>query len=171
METVPPFTRPLVPDHELRDVREFMLKFGQLVHNVPGHLTKRKLGEREVFMQEELNEFKEAASKQDLAGMADALVDLCYVLKGTAIMLGLPWEALWADVHRANMSKVKGLTHRGHLVDAKKPEGWIGPKTWELLEEFGYVRASWCTPEWSAHHDESKCRDDEVHQEASHGSV
>ena len=163
IDLIPPFTRPLTPDHELRDVREFMLKFDQLVHTTPGHVTQRKLGERYQFMREELDEFADAAATQDLAGMADALIDLCYVLKGTAIMLGLPWEALWADVHRANMAKVKGITHRGHAVDCKKPEGWVPPATLPILLLSGYDRSQFTIDDCADPILEEKCRDDEVH--------
>ena len=159
MSHVPQFTRLLVPDHELRDVREFMLKFGQLVHLAPVHLTKRKLGERSEFLQEELDEFKAAVETQDLSAMADALIDLVYVAKGTAIMLGLPWEALWADVHRANMAKVRGVTHRGHAVDCKKPEGWAPPQTLPILLDANYIPVNFRV-DGSLEIDEEKCHDD-----------
>jgi predicted HAD superfamily Cof-like phosphohydrolase len=32
-------------------------------------------------------------------------IDLCYVVEGTAIALGLPFEAAYDEVHRSNMSK------------------------------------------------------------------
>lgn len=123
------------------DVKTFQLKFGQLVHAEPTHLTRRKLQERIDFLQEELDEFKKACDEQDLAEQADALVDLVYVALGTANMLGLPWKALWDDVQRANMAKVRGVGKRGHLVDCIKPEGWIGPQTMRILESAGYVQA------------------------------
>jgi predicted HAD superfamily Cof-like phosphohydrolase len=125
------------PDN-VQDVAEFQKKFGHLQNDKPTHLTLRKLKERIVCMQEELDEFTDSAHIQDLAGQADALVDLVYFALGTANMLGLPWQALWEDVHRANMAKVPGVTKRGHLVDCVKPEGWEGPKTLEILERYGY---------------------------------
>jgi len=120
------------------DVADFQKKFGHLHNNKPTHLTLRKLQERTACMLEELQEFVDAAHAQDLAGQADALVDLVYFALGTANMMGLPWQALWDDVHQANMRKVPGVTKRGHLVDCVKPEGWVGPKTLEILERFGY---------------------------------
>ncbi len=141
------------PPHGYSDVRAFHQKFGLLMAGVPRQLTQRKLIERIQFLQEELNEFIEAAGLiknlegnyeespfmgQNLAGQADALVDLVYVALGTAAMLGLPWDELWADVQRANMAKVRGVTHRGHKVDVKKPEGWRGPLTNVILNEAGY---------------------------------
>ena len=123
------------------DVRDFQLKFGMLVHDKPVHLTLRKLNERRLFMQEELNEFLTACVDQDLAGQADALIDLVYVALGTAISLGLPWEALWDDVQRANIGKVRGIGKRGDLVDVIKPPDWVGPSTELILAAAGYVQA------------------------------
>jgi predicted HAD superfamily Cof-like phosphohydrolase len=125
-------------DKELEDVRAFHKKFGILEFNRPGHLTQRKLKERLECMMEELEEFAAACGNQDLAGQTDALIDLVYFAKGTACMLGIPWEELWKDVQRANMEKVRGIGHRGHQVDMVKPEGWQGPKTIEILARAGY---------------------------------
>lgn len=121
------------------DVRDFQEKFGQLLSTDPRHLTQRKLMERWEFLNEELEEFRLAVDTQDLAGQADALVDLVYVALGTANMLGLPWQDLWEDVHRANMAKERGVGKRGHLVDCIKPPGWKGPRTEDILREHGYV--------------------------------
>lgn len=124
---------------ELDDVKDFQTKFSLGDHpQVPSILENNLLDQRIQLMQEELNEFKAASYPAkgrvvDLAGQADALVDLVYVTLGTVAIMGLPWEKLWDDVHRANMSKVRGMTHRGHNNDVTKPEGWVGPKTTEIL--------------------------------------
>lgn len=141
---------------EYTDVRDFQLKFNQLVSFYPRHLTTRKLTERGECMLEELTEFFDAAGlevfeksdgsfgvkpsggPQDMAGMADALVDLVYFALGAAVMMGLPWKELWDDVHRANMAKVAGITHRNHKVDVTKPPGWLPPQTHEILAAVGY---------------------------------
>jgi predicted HAD superfamily Cof-like phosphohydrolase len=138
------------------DVQQFQLKFGHIVNYKPVHLTKRKLLERIKFLQEELDEFTESCGisvitsiegvrqyeiderNQDLPLQSDALVDLTYVALGTGVMMGLPWQELWDDVHRANMEKVRGIGTRGNLVDCIKPEGWQGPKTLEILLAAGY---------------------------------
>jgi predicted HAD superfamily Cof-like phosphohydrolase len=123
---------------KFEDVILFHQKFGLLSHRKPVHLTRRKLGERIDFIGEEFIEFQEACNAQDLAAQADALIDIVYVSMGTADMLGLPWDALWADVQRANMTKERGRTKRGHVVDVTKPAGWVGPKTLEILIAAGY---------------------------------
>lgn len=120
---------------EFDDVRAFYEKFGQPIAKSPTrHLvTETRLQERIDFMQEELDEFKEGAKTHDLELMADSLIDLVYVIKGTALEMGLPWEELWQDVQRANMSKVVGQTKRGIKIDVTKPPGWVGPKTGAIL--------------------------------------
>lgn len=138
------------------DVRAFQHKFGQLVGYAPRHLTKRKLRERIAQMQEELDEFEAAVEADDIAEQADALVDIVYFALGTAAHMGLPWQTLWEDVQRANMSKVAGVKpERGFLVDCIKPEGWEGPKTMEILLAHGYQAPS----------SEDDYVDDEIHKE------
>lgn len=149
--------------NESFDVLNFMLRFGQLPRRLDGaefqtphHITERKLKERYDFMLEELNEFRDAVLVQNMAEMADALVDLVYVAKGTANLMNLPWDELWNDVHRANMSKERGVGKRGNLVDCVKPPGWVGPRPEFILGEAGYDpspldrAAQWDDPEHSA---------------------
>ena len=83
-------------------------------------------------MQEELNEFVGCASVGNMVGMADALADLIYVALGTAYLMGLPFDDIWAVVQKANMAKIPGITKRGMPNDAMKPEGWVGPEA-EIL--------------------------------------
>lgn len=164
--TKPPVSVP-TDDGEMADVRAFAEKFNQLRAETPRHLTRRKLAERANFMLEELKEFTEACglamkivdrsngflsiefaldpdnADQDLSDQADALIDLVYVAKGTAVMLGLPWVPLWDDVQVANMRKELGATTRSrtnpgqYLQDVGKPPGWVGPKTGEILKNYG----------------------------------
>ena len=132
-------------DSEVRDVAEFMLKFGHARPHwlrKPGHVTKAKLLERLAMMREELREFEDAVESQSLPDLADALVDLVYFAKGTANLMGLPWQSLWDEVHKANMAKERGTTKRGFKVDAVKPEGWQPPDLLRILHIFGYVEAA-----------------------------
>lgn len=125
---------------EFQDVRDCHKKFGILESNTPAQLKPDLANERVQFLQEELNEFKEAVELGDIDGQADALIDLVYVAKGTAVMMGLPWEELWNDVQRANMEKKRGVGKRGHAVDLVKPAGWKPPQTGRILKEAGYVK-------------------------------
>jgi predicted HAD superfamily Cof-like phosphohydrolase len=89
------------------------------------------------MMMEELREFAEAVQRGDLADQADSLVDLAYFVLGTAVMMGLPWETLFGEVHRANMQKVLVAcaeeSKRLNKLDVKKPEGWQPPQIEAIL--------------------------------------
>lgn len=119
-------------------MRDFHNKFELLVNKTPIALDQPTAYDRFMFMREELMEFHEAAQKGDLAEAADALIDIVYVAKGTAVMMGLPWKQLWEDVQRANMEKVKVVQERGtekelYHVFVTKPPGWNPPRTKEIL--------------------------------------
>lgn len=70
---------------------------------------------------------------QSLEKAADALADLVYVALGTAHFMGLPFDAIWAEVQRANMQKERATggddprSKRGSRLDVVKPEGWAPP--------------------------------------------
>lgn len=121
------------------DVQEFHEKFGLADQRPlePCFPDGELLEFRTKFMREELNEFVLACDAKDLAGAADALVDLVYVVMGTADLMGLPWEALWAEVQRANMTKQRALrkedSTRGSLHDVIKPPGWTKPRIEHIL--------------------------------------
>lgn len=101
---------------------------------------------RRKFMQEELEEFDEACAAGDLAKAADALVDLTYVVLGTAHLMGLPFDELFARVQAANLAKEraasasesKAKTGRGHRFDVVKPADWTPPKIREALVDAGW---------------------------------
>jgi len=120
---------------EMEDVRAFYEKFNQPMALTPtlDLVTSNRIYERIAFIQEELDEFKEGVVTRDICLAADSLIDLVYVIKGTAIEMGLPWEELWQDVQRANMAKVIGQTKRGIKIDVTKPPGWKGPQTKAIL--------------------------------------
>lgn len=89
---------------------------------------------RENFLREELLEFEGSCKRRDLPEAADALIDLVVVTMGTAVMMGLPWEALWNDVLRANMSKERVVSKRAQGgYDLGKPEGWERPRSKDII--------------------------------------
>jgi predicted HAD superfamily Cof-like phosphohydrolase len=124
-------TPPLSVFKERRDVLAFHQKFNVPMSREPAFLNEAAFNFRVKFMQEELDEFREGHMLGDMHEAADALVDLAYVLHGTALMMGLPWPRLWDEVQRANMAKVRakhaGESKRGSALDVVKPEGWIAP--------------------------------------------
>jgi predicted HAD superfamily Cof-like phosphohydrolase len=58
------------------------------------------------LQREETEELAEAIEAGDVVGVADALADLVYVAYGTAITYGIDLDAVLAEVHRSNMSKL-----------------------------------------------------------------
>ena len=150
-------------DKEFNDVSHFRNFFGLAMPETlkPVHLSMRKLHERIDFMKEELREFETAAEIQDMPGMADALVDLIYVAKGTAAMMGLPWDSLWREVQRANMSKALG-DENNYKSGIIKPPGWTAPDIEYHLRKFGYQRHHYCLPGTNVI-DNEKC-DDRTHK-------
>lgn len=114
------------------DVKAFQRKFMVPMAEAPSLLDKDTLDFRIGFLREELQEFEESAGRDDLEGMADALVDIVYIALGTAHMMGLPWQRLWDSVQEANMAKRMAKpdgsdSKRGSPLDVVKPPGWVGP--------------------------------------------
>jgi dCMP deaminase len=119
-----------------KDVGAFHAKF-KLAHYgdgaAPSLLDHDVLQFRFKFMEEELLEFEEASIDKDLNKAADALADLVYVALGTAHLMGLPFGAVWREVQRANMTKVRAsgandpLSTRNHALDVVKPPGFMAP--------------------------------------------
>ncbi len=124
---------------EQHDVHEFQRQFEIPMAQTPSLLGPELYRFRAGFLEEEVREFREAHDAGDLLGAADALVDLAYVLHGTALMMGLPWPRLWETVQEKNMLKVRALhaadSKRGTTYDVVKPAGWTPPDHREALGE------------------------------------
>lgn len=65
-----------------------------------------RMDEREWILQEEYVEYLEARLSGDIVKVARELADVLYVLYGDAVALGIDADAVLAEVHRANMTKV-----------------------------------------------------------------
>ena len=136
---------------DFEDVGQFHHQFGlpSVIHDggpkpaVEGEALDEIMKLRKERMIEELQEFFDAHDAGDHVEMADALVDLVYVVMGTAHVLGYPWEAIWQEVHAANMRKIRapkdGAGSRyGNGYDVIKPPGWVGPDHKPILERYGW---------------------------------
>jgi predicted HAD superfamily Cof-like phosphohydrolase len=119
-------------------VREFHQRFLGDARATPGLVEDRKLLMRSRLIVEEAGEFVAAAAARDLVGMADALVDLLYVAYGTAVVLGLDLEPLFAEVHRSNMTKRPAEECGGKVV---KGPAFSAPRLRGLLEQQGWPEA------------------------------
>jgi len=83
------------------------------------------------FLQEELNETKEAYEDGDAKEIVDGLIDLCVIAIGTLDAFGCDTAGAWAEVMEANMAKKPGVKATRPnplgLPDLIKPEGWVEP--------------------------------------------
>lgn len=143
-----------------RDVGAFHRKFGlpeasetSLLAGTDPNIPREDVFKyRCEFLLEELRELETAFHRRDLAEIADALADLIWVALGTAHYCGVPFDAVWAEVRRANMEKrpwragdpVKPRARGGvdvAAVEIVKPEGWRPPDVATVLETWGHVPA------------------------------
>lgn len=72
-------------------------------------------GATEIRREEQLSFDVDAFRPVDIVETADACADLRYVVVGTEIALGIPGDAVFAEVHRSNMTKV--LSDGSTMVD------------------------------------------------------
>lgn len=88
-------------------VGEFHSAFGLPIHLIPQQDIPNELAQlRIALLEEEVREFRVAAQSNDLVAVADALGDIAYVLYGAALTYGIDLDAVIAEVHRSNMSKL-----------------------------------------------------------------
>lgn len=91
----------------LAAVAEFHTSFQHPILTEPQIPTTARCVLRVALLQEELKELVAAIDAKDIVEAADAFVDLQYVLSGAILEFGLKdkFPALFAEVHRSNMSK------------------------------------------------------------------
>lgn len=135
-----------------QDIKDFHEKFGLNYDGPPRALPIDLLIFREKFLQEELDEYKDAGALVAMPGshvnkpaglekQLDGLVDLVYVAVGTAYLHGFDFNEAWKRVHAANMAKVRKLSAnqptedsgRQPTYDVVKPEGWVAPDLSDLV--------------------------------------
>lgn len=102
--------------------------FPQAVENMDAETLRQMLMFRLNFIQEELDEAKNADSAEDIV---DAMIDICVVAIGTLDIFSVDCQYSWDVVHAANMAKERGIKPERPnplgLPDLIKPEGWTAP--------------------------------------------
>jgi len=88
------------------NLRDFHEKFGLTINDTPTIPGDDVLQFRINLINEEAEEFEQAAKARNLVEMADALADVIYVALGAAVSLGIDLEPVFQEVHRSNMTKV-----------------------------------------------------------------
>ncbi len=94
---------------------------------------------RHRLMQEENNEYLEAAKNEDLAEIADALGDQLYILCGTILKHGMQdvITEVFEEIQRSNMSKLDTDGNPIYRADGKvlKGENYFKPDIQSILEK------------------------------------
>lgn len=118
-------------------VRQFMEAFGQEINELPSVADFETRQLRYKLIEEELTELYDALKNRDLVGIADALVDLEYVVLGAfhAFGLGAHHEALFREVQRSNMTKLdeNGKPVFNNIGKVTKGPHYEAPKLREIL--------------------------------------
>lgn len=151
----------------MRDIEDFHKKYELAYGGKPRMLPEDLAEFRTEFMHEELGEYEGHTKRlahelqgdlfggnphtvtHHLEGLLDSLVDLTYVVLGTAHLHGFDFRAAWQRVHEANMKKVRASsTMRGKRGDSKfdiiKPPGWKAPSHTDLVS--GHVHQPAASP-------------------------
>lgn len=123
------------------DVKQFMLAADQPVRDEPTVVLDQEKWERFCLLVEEFSEHKQALSdlkkateynskhgvKDAMVDLADSLVDMVYIIIGTAHAYGFDFDALWNEIHGNNMSKIDPETGLVLKVNGKvqKPDDYV----------------------------------------------
>jgi predicted HAD superfamily Cof-like phosphohydrolase len=117
-------------------VEEFHSTYGLPIRREPQIPDKNEVKLRRDLLSEEYWEYDNAAGKNDIVGIADALADMIYIIHGTALVYGIPLDEVFDEVHRSNMSK---LDENGKVIyrdDGKVLKGnlYSPPNIKEILD-------------------------------------
>lgn len=117
----------------INDMSIFHGKFGvrEAVAKLSPEMLEEFLQFRIRFLDEELNELKNAAKEKNWAEVVDALIDLTVVSLGTLDAYGVDAEKAWNLVLDANMTKSPGIKasrpNKFSLPDMIKPPNFVSP--------------------------------------------
>jgi predicted HAD superfamily Cof-like phosphohydrolase len=121
-------------------VKEFHEVFGLDYHNTPSvEVPEKMIALRHRLMQEENDEYLEAAMNGNLSLIADALGDKLYILCGTILAHGLQEKIVevFNEIHRSNMSKLDDEGKPMYREDGKilKSNNYFLPDIKRILEK------------------------------------
>lgn len=102
-----------------QQVKEFHDLFGVPVLDKPQLPVQERLHLRAKLIDEEAEETINALINNDIIEAADGMADLCYVVFGTALELGIDLQKVFDEVHRSNMTKAWAMSE---VID-HLPEG------------------------------------------------
>jgi hypothetical protein len=104
------------PEQMLREFHASKAIHGGLMPSGPTSAIPKWVRDlRMALLTEEVRELYDAAMADDIVKIADGIADIAYVVIGTAVAYGIPFDAVFAEVHRSNMTKVN-TPEEGKLV-------------------------------------------------------
>jgi predicted HAD superfamily Cof-like phosphohydrolase len=123
-----------------RLVREFHLAFGLDARTTPTEISPRHAAHRGELLAEEAAEVAEVSVSGPLDALAHELADVVYVAYGTALVHGIDLDAVIAEIHRANMTKLGPGGRVSRRADGKvlKGEHYRAPDVSEVLRRQGW---------------------------------
>ncbi|MFJ4682524.1 MazG nucleotide pyrophosphohydrolase domain-containing protein [Streptomyces sp. NPDC091377] len=87
-------------------VREFHRAFGLDARSAPSEVPPELAAHRGELLAEEAAEVAEVSVDGPLDRLAHELADVVYVAYGTALVHGIDLDAVLAEIHRSNMTKL-----------------------------------------------------------------
>lgn len=122
-------------------VREFHRAFGLDVRSTPTEVSPRLAAHREELLAEEAAEVAEVSVSGPLDRLAHELADVVYVAYGTALVHGVDLDAVLAEIHRSNMTKLGPGGQVARRADGKvlKGEHYEAPDVSAVLRRQGWT--------------------------------
>ena len=120
------------------DTMAFQQKYGLWRKDQFGILPEEEMKVKIGHLYEELAEIDKAHKEGNIYEISDGLIDLIYVASGLLNLMNIPAQALWNDVQARNMQKIRAtkdnVGKRGSTFDVIKPEGWLPPRTKDIVD-------------------------------------
>lgn len=116
---------------------EFHRAFEVTVRDTPEWPSPEDSELRLRLIAEEFQELRDAIAEGDMVAVADALGDLVYVTYGSAVTFGIDLDAVLAEIHASNMSKLDAEGRPIHDAGGKvlKSDLYWPPDIARVLEE------------------------------------
>ncbi|MFD8047568.1 MazG nucleotide pyrophosphohydrolase domain-containing protein [Streptomyces chartreusis] len=122
-------------------VREFHLAFGLAARSTPAEVSRDLAAHRGDLLAEEAAEVAEVSVTGPLDRLAHELADVVYVAYGTALVHGIDLDAVLAEIHRSNMTKLGPDGQVARRADGKvlKGEHYEAPDVSGVLRSQGWA--------------------------------
>ncbi|MEU6477860.1 hypothetical protein ABZ858_13360 [Streptomyces sp. NPDC047017] len=121
-------------------VREFHRAFGLDVRATPARVSPELAAHRGELLAEEAAEVAEVSVDGPLDKLAHELADVVYIAYGTALVHGVDLDAVIAEIHRSNMTKLGPDGQVARRADGKvlKGDHYEAPDVSAVLRRQGW---------------------------------